>query len=377
MVAEGKAGKLLQAAVKEYSEVVSDYLESFKTKSDQLITEIRGFRSEAETNQSEIQSSYESIEKFNTKLFGDEDDAGVEAKIDKHAKAIEEKFDEIIAYHEQVLEGDDKSPSIKEKLAEAEEKILARQANIESILGDVSKEVKELEAFHQKVFGKPNAEGVGDGGILKDFDSRVKVLEDFEEKQIEKYNALNAQIESLLPGATNAGLATAYRQMKRTFERPILNYEKVFYGAIAALVVVSLIALTDSIAWTSITWAKFDTWDAALKALANKLPLYGALIWLAFFATKRRSEFQRLQQEYAHKEALAKSYNSYKKQLELLDGKDLAMQKEFVTKAIDAIAYNASQTLDGNHGDAHPVQKLLGKLVDSVSEIKSIVTPSK
>jgi len=53
------------------------------------------------------------------------------------------------------------------------------------------------------------------------------------------------------------------------------------------------------------------------------------------------------------------------------------VQKEFITKAVDAIAYNASQTLDGKHGDDHPTQDLLGKIFDSVNKIKAMVTELK
>ena len=80
-------------------------------------------------------------------------------------------------------------------------------------------------------------------------------------------------------------------------------------------------------------------WSAVLRGLANKLPLYLPVIWLAFFATTRRSESQRLQQEYAHKESLAKSYNNYKQQILALGDNDKAMQKIFIMKAIDAITY--------------------------------------
>ena len=104
-------------------------------------------------------------------------------------------------------------------------------------------------------------------------------------------------------------------------------------------------------------------WEVILKGIAQKIPLYIPILWLTYYSTKRRSEYHRLQQEYAHKEALAKSYSSYKKQLEKLDSNDLSMQKEFIMKAIDAITYNASETLDGKHGDKMPVQELIDKLV--------------
>ena len=174
-----------------------------------------------------------------------------------------------------------------------------------------------------------------------------------------------------MPGATSAGLATAYKDMKKSFDKPIENATFVYYFSIGLMVVASFIFSIENIGGDHlISFVKFENWDAVLKGLVYRLPFYGAVIWLAFVASKRRSEYQRLQQEYAHKEALAKSYDSYRTQLEALDKEDKVMQKEFIMKAIDAIAYNASQTLDGKHGDNHPTLDLVGKVLDAVSEIK-------
>jgi hypothetical protein len=76
-----------------------------------------------------------------------------------------------------------------------------------------------------------------------------------------------------------------------------------------------------------------------------------------------------LQQEYAHKEAFAKSYESYKKQLESLPGSDTEpLQKELIAKAIDAIAFNASSTLDGKHRDKMPLEQAIDVLTDGKNQ---------
>ena len=84
---------------------------------------------------------------------------------------------------------------------------------------------------------------------------------------------------------------------------------------------------------------------------------------MAVFSSKRRSEVQRLQQEYAHKEALAKSYDSYKTQIEQLEKGDQAMLLKLIENSIQTIAHNASETLDGKHGDGTPFQELLKMLL--------------
>jgi len=104
-----------------------------------------------------------------------------------------------------------------------------------------------------------------------------------------------------------------------------------------------------------------------------KLPILGSLLWLAFFASKRRSEDRRLQQEYAHKEALAKSYQGFKQQIDALQAKDEELTKRLLETAIGAIALNASSTLDGKHGDKMPILDLTEKGLDKVAEIVKLI----
>lgn len=375
MVVGGKIGRALQESAKQYSKTIDDYLVSFQKRSVELLEEIKGSKTEADALHGKILTTDEMVDQFKTKLFGDEDKSdSIESKIDLFVETIESKLGEINELHDEALVGDAKNPSTKSAIASAKDRVMEDQESIESALTSVSNEVKALDVFHTKIFGKSNADGEREGGLAEELDKRVKALTDFEGKQVVKYNALNQQIEELLPGAASAGLASAYRDMKKSFDDPIKNATIVYYFSIGLMVVASFIFSIENVGgehW--ISFVKFDNWDSVLKGLVFRLPFYGAVIWLAFVASKRRSEYQRLQQEYAHKEALATSYESYKKQLADLDKDDKVMQKELITKAIDAIAYNASQTLDGKHGDNHPTLDLVGKVLDAVGEIKDAI----
>ena len=68
-----------------------------------------------------------------------------------------------------------------------------------------------------------------------ELNERIKALDIFEVKQKNRYTVLNELIERLLPGATSAGLATAYLDMKTSFDKPILNMSLIFYVARIAL----------------------------------------------------------------------------------------------------------------------------------------------
>ncbi|MNE80241.1 hypothetical protein D3C80_1767900 [compost metagenome] len=112
-----------------------------------------------------------------------------------------------------------------------------------------------------------------------------------------------------------------------------------------------------------------------LRTLLTRLPIVLPVVWVAIFSATRRSQYERLQQEYAHKEAFASSYESYKKQLEALQVDEDVLQKELIAKAIDAIAFNASNTLDGKHTEKPPVYQLLEKI--SIEDLKKILDLAK
>jgi hypothetical protein len=165
--------------------------------------------------------------------------------------------------------------------------------------------------------------------------------------------------------------------MKKSFDSIINVNTRIFYGSILALVLISLISVTNKIYWFGIDWVDISQLSNLWSNLAYKIPLALPVIWLAFFASKRRSEAQRLQQEYAHKEALAKSYQSYKTQVEQLGQETNELMAHLLRSAIDAIAFNASVTLETKHGDKSPLQDMLDKVIDKQDKIVQLLKTEK
>ena len=372
MVAAGKVAKVLQEAVKGYAKTIDEYAESFRNKSNELLVEIKEHAVESKELFDSTESTKNEIDQYHVELFGaEEPDGGIQSKVNELVDDFESKHGKIVEYYNETFVGDAHTESTLKEIEQAKESIIENKGQIKVLLEDVSSEVNDLAKFHIKIFGKENKEGVQEGGLAGELNVRTKALSDFEAKQKDRYEALNEQIERLLPGATSAGLATAYLDMKKSFDAPIKHASTVFYVAIGALIFASVLLAIDSVSWTRIDFVDVGNWDLVLKSVVNKIPFYVPILWLAFYASKRRSEYQRLQQEYAHKEALAKSYDNYKKQIEDLDEKDLVMQKAFIMKAIDAIAYNASNTLDGKHGDKMPSQDVIEKAIDEMAKLKN------
>ncbi|MNK23276.1 hypothetical protein D3C87_415660 [compost metagenome] len=364
-VAPKHINRILQEAVKAYGKTINEYADSFRTRTTKLTEEIQAHKESSQNLYVSIESQKIAIDELHQELFNPE--TGIKDKVQAFSLDIEEKKTAITNYYNDVFVGVGEKLPIQKEVSSIKELVTADQRKILAMLNNTIDETAALSEFFTKIFGSqddPTSEK--DKGLSGQINDKVKELDAFEEKQAAKYQALNEQIESLLPGATSAGLASAYNEMKMSFDAPIKRASNIFYVAIGVLIFGSLVLAIDQVGPWSITFVRFDNWDTVLKSLAYKVPFYAPVLWLAFYATKRRSEYQRLQQEYAHKEALAKSYNNYKKQIDDLDSEDVEMQKMFIGKTIDAIAYNASATLDGKHGDKMPIhdfaEKILGKL---------------
>ena len=337
MVTAEKIGTILQDAIKSYANTINEYGESFRNKSTELVEEIKGYTSNSKGLYDDIQATTNLIEQFNIELFGDyEVNDSIQNKVKKLVEQFEKNYETISEFYNETFIGNENNPSTKKHISQAKETILSEQKEIQDLLENVSTEVDDLNKFYEKIFGKFNDDNEQVGGLSGELDERIKALADFENKQVIKYDALIAKIDSLLPGATSAGLASAYRDMKLSFDDPIKNASRLFFGSISIIVLIAMLSTIDSMGLKDIeriqdgvtihstgmpyiSFIQFSDWNNVLKELVSKIPFYAPILWLAFFASKRRSECQRLQQEYAHKEALAKSYDKYKKQIDELD----------------------------------------------------------
>jgi len=381
VVEPGKAAKAAQSAFVEYSNTILEGLQHFKDQTQNYSDEFKGYSQELIALKTELlekfqnlKSTDQEIQELYKKYFeGNGQNKSVEAQMDGLAEEIEGFYNHISEYYKELT--DSGSDSIEQQISLAKSNSESNAESIEQLLQDTKTQLTALKSFYKDVVGQKDEDGNFVGGLKNDISGRIAELEDFKTKQETKYTALINQIEELIPGATSAGLAAAYRAMRKSFSKPIKQYSILFYVSIGILSVTAFLSTIDSF-WTANEIIKFvDVTDVKnlISNLTHKLPIILPVLWLALFASKRRSEAQRLQQEYAHKEALAKSYQSFKLQVDSLgDDKKEALLEKLLGAAIDAVASNASDTLDKKHGDKTPVHEGLEKTVSSLEKIKGI-----
>jgi hypothetical protein len=138
---------------------------------------------------------------------------------------------------------------------------------------------------------------------LKAYEDRLAHLEKQCSEQLKA-------IEKLLPGATSAGLASAYNERRQEFHRPTKNWQKVF--------IISVLAITGLAAysfWHALSADQPPGYDDVFKLLLSRLPIVIPLVWIALHAAREAALAARLEEDYGYKAAIAASFQGFHKQM--------------------------------------------------------------
>jgi len=357
-VRNGKvAAQTAGRAFKAYSDAITEHIEKVETTAGQALTHTQQARDSAQALLSEIKVKKGEIDKLEQELLiGAEEEPSLKNRMETLEGETKAWHSKVSEFHLKLTKGNEEESSIILQIDEAKAKALNNTEKTQLALDDSEKVIKDLSNFNEEIFGKENDQGKRSGGLKSELDLRNEEIAEFQKQQETKYSTLIDEIESLLPGATSAGLATAYKDLKESYDDPIKNMTRTFYGSLIGLLIVGVVLITNKVGWFYINFIEIEEASKLLNNILIKLPITIPLVWLAVFASKRRSQNMRLQQEYAHKEALAKSYQGFKKQIEGLgNDKDDILLKQLLQAAIEGVSFNASGTLDGKHGDKVPI----------------------
>lgn len=373
-VVAGKAAQSASASFVAYTKTINKNLNSFQEEANKVLTEINNFKDSASSNTEETKVARDKIKELELSYFDDSKDESLSSRIEQLEATLEENYEKIQSYKIKLIDGDSHSESIASEIESAHETANTESNNITTLLNEVKSKLSNFKDFHTVIFGEKNDEGEFEGGLKSELSAREKHLEEFKNQQEVKYKALNEEIESLLPGATSAGLASAYYDLKVSFNKPIKGYSLLFYGSISFLMLTAFISVTQEMGWFYVKFVDITDLTKLFSSVLHKLPLIIPVLWLTLFASKRRSESLRLQQEYAHKEAITKSYQNFKAQIDALAKPEPELMNKLLNSAIDAVSNNASDTLDKKHGDKTPIHEGVDGLISSMEKIKKVFT---
>jgi chemotaxis protein histidine kinase CheA len=241
------------------------------------------------------------------------------------------------------------------------------QKNAESINEDAQDILKQITANHES---SNQRAGEIDKALsqAKEHEENLKSIvehlaksdeistgyEDRLKKLTEDTADLLKRVDSLLPGAASASLASSFNAQKLRFAGPQKRWLWTFVGCIIGLVFVALpsflAALGIAFPGHSADMPTSDLW----RSLLLRMPIVIPLVWLAIYAGRNYMLSLRMEEEYGYKEAVSTAFEGYKREMTNIPVADPANPTPLVklcTNILAAIAERPGRIYEGKHRD--------------------------
>lgn len=117
-------------------------------------------------------------------------------------------------------------------------------------------------------------------------------------------------IDRLLPGATSAGLASAFDLRRQSFLRPGTRWQWVFFGSVSLLALLAFSGM-----WHVYQGSISASYEELLRLWMVRFPVAAALVWMAIHASHESALAKRMEEDYGYKAAIASTFLGFQKQM--------------------------------------------------------------
>lgn len=277
---------------------------------------------------------------------------------------LENKKNDIENAHKKVFHDDDDQISLLSQITTSCESADEKLAEISSVLVDIKQKYELITKAETGYFPTIEAAYEKSEELIRNFQDSAQLIYGDENNGLEnelaqmqqKSKGLIIEVENTLAGATNIELAKAFCDQKESHAKTKSIWSCLFIVSVAGMIVVGFLAMD----------IQFTGKNYFYDLGRHLLPL-GPLIWLGLFASRQQSQDKRLEEEYAHKEAVTRTYVGHQRQLGNLDDNNKLLA-ELAHATIDAIGKNPGLTL----GKINPKQDL--PVAAAADKIKESVT---
>ncbi len=348
-------------------------LEELNKSIQEISTNINTLKASIETKSEEIEKIYETITDINNNY-----DEELE-KCTNFVNDSEQKISEIKNIESQISKTNENIKELSSNIQNIKAKSMERRDAIKElyneIFGSKTEDGEEIEGLKDKLDACYD-ELTGNFEKLKnDFielkNSKEKDFDNFKSLKEIDYNELKAKIQSLLPGAMSAGLSSAYNHKRRLEEKTRAKAEITFNIAIAVLVVISAIPV--GIASILLFVVKLDVLEV-IKYLPQLLglivPIYAPVVWVGVTSSKKVNQSKRLIEEYAHKEAISKTYEGLSREVGKLDDEE-NLKERLLFNIISTSAENPGKLIQGFNKPDYPMIEIIDKFTKLLKTAKS------
>lgn len=181
-------------------------------------------------------------------------------------------------------------------------------------------------------------------------------------------------IETLLPGATSAGLAHSLDERRKTFLSPHNRWQWVFVLSLLAVVGIAVSGM-----WHVYHLQKVPTYDELLRLWLARLPVAGALVWLALHASREAALAKRLEEDYGFKSAIASCFEGFRRQMADIgiDVKPDSPLAKLCDDTLTTIATPPGRIYDKHELTVSPMKELKQSTEALAEAVKPVVDTAK
>lgn len=242
--------------------------------------------------------------------------------------------------------------------------VTEKAAKAETDASSITTHEAQAKALLQSMLEVANTANQAQGRVAE----YEKELETFKRK----FEELHAKTEALLPGATSAGLASAFRDQKARFNQPQKYWLLTFIAAVTLLLVAGLVGLPGfSLVGGGAGGVERTSWDTILRHIVNRLPLVVPLVWLGVYAGRNYMLALRMQEEYAFKEAVSATFEGYKREMAGIQSADADVLPlmTLCENVLRTLAQRPGRIYEGHQEDITPFAPVAKALGDTAAKV--------
>lgn len=183
------------------------------------------------------------------------------------------------------------------------------EAELNAIADTADKKIETIESF-KTVLEELNKKWMNK--FQAEFNRNKKSFDESQQEHSEEYETLKKQIETLLPGATSAGLSSAFMERKKNIEQQKNFWRNMTIAGAAGLILFGILAIKYPPKITN------GLYEFLLYILTRSSILVG-IVMIEEFGRRHFNIISRLSETYAYKEVLSRSFEGYKKQMETVE----------------------------------------------------------
>lgn len=193
-----------------------------------------------------------------------------------------------------------------------------------------------------------------------EFEANTRKVQAESAKREVEIDRLTTLANDMISGATTAGLSTSLEETRKRYEERMNGAKTGFYIAVAILIASALPLVAQLVPGLFGSWFPMPNPNHAETpyAVLGKIFLLLPATWLTAFFTKSYAEYFHLEREYAHKAALAKSVDGFKRQAP-------KYEEEITAEVFMEIRTNPANRASPEPA-AHPLYNALSKAVSKV-----------